>query len=301
MLPKTIRLMLRQRLRPLCNPELKRHQIGVGLEEQAERVLTALGVYYQSDDREELRRQKETLARNLAVLLARVAQSQTFGEMLHRLQVSDHDLYALCAQVTSAMPEAENGGAAPASIGVRVSQQDILDDLFGDEAPVATEMPGTAPVTGKDSAAELAEAVFDAWVEQVRQFAADAETRTFFAMPARERLALVLDDGSFRELDRNLVSKNPLDFPGYPEKLRDLQKKTDLVDTLVTATGKIGGVRGAAARSSGSGGTGRADSSDEVESVRSEGLTWTSRRPFERRKRQSLNSSSDSKPSPTTS
>ena len=82
--------LLRQRLRPLCNPELKRHQIGVGLDEQAERVLTALGVYYQSDDREELRRQKETLARNLAVLLARVAQSQTFGEMLHRLQVSDH-------------------------------------------------------------------------------------------------------------------------------------------------------------------------------------------------------------------
>lgn len=28
--------------------------------------------------------------------------------------------------------------------------------------------------------------MFDAWVEQVRQFAADAETRTFFAMPARE-------------------------------------------------------------------------------------------------------------------
>ena len=68
-----------------------------------------------------------------------------------------------------------------------------------------------------------------------------------FAMPARERLALVLDDGSFRELDRSLVSKNPLDFPGYPEKLRDLQKKTDLADTLVTATGKIGGVRVAVA------------------------------------------------------
>ena len=94
--------LLRQRLRPLCNPELKRHQIGVGLDEQAERVLTALRVYYQSDDREELRRQKEALARNLAVLLARVAQNQTFGEMLHRLQVSDHDLYVLCAQGTSA-------------------------------------------------------------------------------------------------------------------------------------------------------------------------------------------------------
>lgn len=178
--------LLRQRLRPLCNPELKRQQITVGLGEQSGRVLTALGAYYQSDDREELRQQKELLARNLAVLLARVAQNQSFGELLHRLQVSDHGLYALCSQVTSATADTDNGGPAPSSIGVRVSQQDILDDLFGDEAPVAAELPDTAPAAGRDSAAELAEAVFDVWVEQVRQFAASADARNLFALPARE-------------------------------------------------------------------------------------------------------------------
>ena len=63
-----------------------------------------------------------------------------------------------------------------------------------------------------------------------------------FAMPARERLELVLDQGTFKELDANLVSRDPLAFPDYPAKLRELQAKTGLADALVTATGKIGGV-----------------------------------------------------------
>ncbi|HIU05780.1 MAG TPA: acetyl-CoA carboxylase carboxyltransferase subunit beta [Candidatus Coprousia avicola] len=63
-----------------------------------------------------------------------------------------------------------------------------------------------------------------------------------FAMPARERLELMLDQGTFKELDANLVSRDPLAFPDYPAKLRELQAKTGLGDALVTATGKIGGV-----------------------------------------------------------
>lgn len=63
-----------------------------------------------------------------------------------------------------------------------------------------------------------------------------------FAMPARERLELVLDQGTFKEFDANLVSRDPLAFPDYPAKLRELQAKTGLADALVTATGKIGGV-----------------------------------------------------------
>lgn len=63
-----------------------------------------------------------------------------------------------------------------------------------------------------------------------------------FAMPARERLELVLDQGTFKELDANLVSRDPLAFPDYPAKLRELQAKTGLADALVTATGKIGGM-----------------------------------------------------------
>ena len=33
------------------------------------------------------------------------------------------------------------------------------------------------------------------------------------------RLSMILDPGSFQELDEKLEPANPLDFPGYPEKL----------------------------------------------------------------------------------
>ena len=56
------------------------------------------------------------------------------------------------------------------------------------------------------------------------------------------RLSLVLDHGSFRELDADLAPQDVLHFPGYPEKLAAAQNKTGLREAAVTATGRIGGV-----------------------------------------------------------
>ena len=56
------------------------------------------------------------------------------------------------------------------------------------------------------------------------------------------RLSLVLDHGSFRELDADLPPQDVLQFPGYPEKLTAAQNKTGLREAAVTATGRIGGV-----------------------------------------------------------
>ena len=56
------------------------------------------------------------------------------------------------------------------------------------------------------------------------------------------RLSLVLDHGSFQELDAGLAPKNVLDFPGYDEKLSAQQHKTGLEEAVVTACGRIGGV-----------------------------------------------------------
>ena len=55
------------------------------------------------------------------------------------------------------------------------------------------------------------------------------------------RLSLVLDHGSFRELDADLAPQDVLHFPGYPEKLAAAQNKTGLREAAVTATGRIGG------------------------------------------------------------
>lgn len=55
------------------------------------------------------------------------------------------------------------------------------------------------------------------------------------------RLSLVLDSGSFRELDEGLVTRDPLSFPGYREKLEQCRQKTGLQEAVVTATGRIDG------------------------------------------------------------
>ena len=56
------------------------------------------------------------------------------------------------------------------------------------------------------------------------------------------RLSMVLDHGTFRELDGELEGKNVLAFPGYDEKLTKQRAKTGLNDAVVTAYGKIGGI-----------------------------------------------------------
>ena len=61
---------------------------------------------------------------------------------------------------------------------------------------------------------------------------------------ARERLRLTFDDEKWIEHDGGLSSTNPLRFvdtKGYSERLKGMQKKTGLLDALITAKGEVGG------------------------------------------------------------
>ncbi len=58
-------------------------------------------------------------------------------------------------------------------------------------------------------------------------------------MNAWERLDSILDEGSFREYDKEMVSVNPLQFPNYEEKLENDRKKTELNEAVVTGEGTI--------------------------------------------------------------
>ena len=57
------------------------------------------------------------------------------------------------------------------------------------------------------------------------------------------RLSNILDPGSFQELEDKLSPADPLAFPGYPEKLSELEQSTGLKDAAVAALGKIDGRR----------------------------------------------------------
>ena len=55
------------------------------------------------------------------------------------------------------------------------------------------------------------------------------------------RIKETVDRGSFREIGKNLKVLNPLDFPGYSEKLREAGEKTGLKDAVVMGTAKLAG------------------------------------------------------------
>jgi acetyl-CoA carboxylase carboxyl transferase subunit beta len=62
-----------------------------------------------------------------------------------------------------------------------------------------------------------------------------------FTINARERLAMTLDEGRLFEYDSDMISVDPLDFPGYKEKLELQAEKSGLNDAVITGEGTIGG------------------------------------------------------------
>jgi acetyl-CoA carboxylase carboxyl transferase subunit beta len=49
----------------------------------------------------------------------------------------------------------------------------------------------------------------------------------------RQRLSITVDEGSFTEFDSGMESGNPIDFPGYKNKLRELRKHCDTGEAVV--------------------------------------------------------------------
>ncbi len=64
-----------------------------------------------------------------------------------------------------------------------------------------------------------------------------------FRLSAEERIALLLDEGSFKEVDDNLLSVDPLNFVSrsmsYQAKLKEEREKTGLNEAVISGTGTI--------------------------------------------------------------
>ncbi len=60
---------------------------------------------------------------------------------------------------------------------------------------------------------------------------------------AEERITLTADKGSFIEFDKDMISKNPIDFPEYEAKQAALREKTGLKDGIITGECTIRGER----------------------------------------------------------
>ncbi|BBI34989.1 acetyl-CoA carboxylase, carboxyltransferase subunit beta [Cohnella abietis] len=62
-----------------------------------------------------------------------------------------------------------------------------------------------------------------------------------FRLNALERIAMTLDEGRLFEIDENLISEDPLNFPGYAAKLEQQKLSSGLKDAVITGEGEIGG------------------------------------------------------------
>ncbi|MBI2094673.1 MAG: acetyl-CoA carboxylase carboxyltransferase subunit beta [Candidatus Omnitrophica bacterium] len=63
-----------------------------------------------------------------------------------------------------------------------------------------------------------------------------------FTLSAHERVAQLIDEGTFKEKDKHLVSADPIKFRGpksYPAKLKEDQESTGLVDAVITGEGLL--------------------------------------------------------------
>lgn len=64
----------------------------------------------------------------------------------------------------------------------------------------------------------------------------------YFRMDSTSRIDMILDSNSFEELFQDVYTKNPLDFPGYEDKIKSVQEKSGLAEGIVTGVGKIKGI-----------------------------------------------------------
>lgn len=69
-----------------------------------------------------------------------------------------------------------------------------------------------------------------------------AKCNFHFRIGSKEYFSIVLDEGSFKEMDRKMTSKDPLNFVDtkrYKDRIKDTIKKSGLNDAVRCGTGKI--------------------------------------------------------------
>lgn len=62
-----------------------------------------------------------------------------------------------------------------------------------------------------------------------------------FRMRARQRIRMIADDGTFHELYKDVRAGNPLDFPGYKEKIETVRAASGETEAVVCGTALVGG------------------------------------------------------------
>lgn len=189
---------LRDKITPMCNPDIKRRQIAALVREQTGLLTDRLAVYYKSGNMDEELKRKKELGRKMTQLLGRIIQLQRFGELLRELQLPVHDCFDLYLQAENPPPPESEGvddRNPPQTSGVvfgeRTIGTNIFDELFGDAEPVETSAPdGGSAATDqeeiRDEAQYFSVLLEKHWISILTQLAEDKAMQQYFALSAKE-------------------------------------------------------------------------------------------------------------------
>ncbi|SKB70169.1 acetyl-CoA carboxylase carboxyl transferase subunit beta [Lachnospiraceae bacterium] len=61
-------------------------------------------------------------------------------------------------------------------------------------------------------------------------------------MTAANRLNAIFDEGTMKEFNQDMITTDKIDFPGYEAKVKQLEKKTGINESAVTAEGRVNGI-----------------------------------------------------------
>ena len=84
------------------------------------------------------------------------------------------------------------------------------------------------------------------YAELEEQFFVCPSCKRYLSMPSRSRIAALVDAGSFHEINRNLVSVDPLKFMdqrSYRERLKQAQQESGVREAVTSGLARIGGLR----------------------------------------------------------
>lgn len=99
--------------------------------------------------------------------------------------------------------------------------------------PLQTPPPGTAPVIPDGLWIKCRSCGRAIYKRELNHLKTCPHCQGYFRLTAWERVALIADENSFAEIDKELSPANPLNYPDYDKKLQKLKEATGLNDAVI--------------------------------------------------------------------
>ncbi len=179
-----------ERLRPVCNPALKRRQVQAQLAALASRMANRLEPYHVSGDLDAELAKRRAEARAVGRQLLNCADAQAFGLLLRELQVQGETLAGLFRRQQLAASESPSAVAAP--VGTRATAHALrraFDEAFEDDPPPPAERE--IPQGPRDLADLFAEAAVAEWLQGMHRFSARSDLPDLFRLDRDAAATLV--------------------------------------------------------------------------------------------------------------